>query len=399
METKILDNKLKIIYLEKETKSVCIEINVKAGSNDESEEIAGISHFIEHMIFEGTPKRPNSFVISNEIEKLGGELNAATSNERTFFYAKVLSKHFDIALDVLSDIVKNPLFKEEHIKKEKKIVIDEIKMVHDQPRYFQWVLFEKELFKKHPMGKPIYGNIDSIKNLSVEQISSYFKKYYVPNNMTIVVVGKVDNLFEKVKQKFADAKETKLLAQTYVVEPEKTENQFKTEKKGSIQAYVVLGYKTVSRRHDDSYVLDVVRAILGRGQSGKIFDEIRNKRGLAYDVGVFHNPNLDTGYFAVYVNTDKKNIDKTKDIIVDEIQKLKNITEEEIAEAKTFLEGEFLLTNEESQKMTDVIASWEQVEDSGSVEKYLGRIAGVTKKDISLVVDEYFSYYTMAVLE
>jgi len=155
MKTATLSNGIKVIQIPASNDICCVFLNVKVGSNHEPAEIAGISHFIEHMLFEGTKKRPDSFAISNEIEKYGGELNAATSNERTFFYAKVPAKRFGLALDVISDIACNPIFSDKLIEKEKGIVVDEIKMINDQPRFYQWILFESTLFQKHPAQYPI----------------------------------------------------------------------------------------------------------------------------------------------------------------------------------------------------------------------------------------------------
>jgi len=393
-----MKNGLKIIYLEKTSNSVCIEVNVRVGSNNEDESVAGISHFIEHMLFEGTKRRPDSFQISNEIEKLGGDLNAATSNDRTFFYTRVPNKHFDIALDVISDIITGPLFDAEKIEKEKNIVKDEIKLVNDQPRYFQWILFQKALYRDHPAGRPIYGYTRAIEELDREKITEYYSKYYNPDNMTIVIVGDVGDVFSKVEKRLSSTKGPKTKEQEIEVEKLHTEPVTKELKKDTLQAYSILGYITVNRKHKDSYVLDVIRAVAGRGQSGKIFNEIRTKRGLAYDVGVYHSPNSDFGFFAVYVNTNKKNLEKVKEIIIKELIKLKKITPEELLEAKTFLEGDFLLQSEDNQKLADMLAFWDQADSAESAMEYVKNIKKVTKEDISRVVDKYFKNHTVAVI-
>src|SRR3989338_4535568 len=154
-----LKNGITLLYEKKPSKSAAVEIMVKVGSNYEDKRIRGISYFIEHMLFEGTKKRKTSLEISNEIEKLGGEMNAYTSNEVTAFFVKVLGKHFEKALDVLSDIIQNPLFDEKMVDKERKVLLKEINMVTDEPRFHQWILFTKTLFKKHPAKHPTYGSI------------------------------------------------------------------------------------------------------------------------------------------------------------------------------------------------------------------------------------------------
>ncbi len=400
MNTVILRNGLKVLFLRRSSNTVSIEVNVKTGSNMESDKNRGISHFIEHLLFEGTKKRPDPFQISNEIEKLGGELNAATSNERTFYYIKVLNRHFDLALDVLSDIIKNPLFRQESIDKEKKVVIDEIKLVNDQPRYLQWIMFQDALYRKHPSRHPVYGSIQSIKKISRRDILDYYRRHYAPNNMTISVVGNAGDVLGKIKDSFSGMKRRRLERRKAVKEPKQGAPLIKRIKKSTLQAYLILGYRTALRKHKDSYALDVARAILGRGQSGKIFNEVRTRRGLAYDVGVLHNPSTDFGYFAVYVNTNRKNIDQVRKIILDELKNLKKISEEELREAKTFLEGELLMQTEDTQKMTDLLASWEQADSWKSALDYVSSVNKVTKKDIERVAHKYFDRnYTMTVIE
>lgn len=397
MKTRILKNGLKLIHLPRSGGVVCIEINVKVGSNNEQPKTAGISHFIEHMLFEGTAKRPDSFAISNEIEKIGGELNAATSNERTFFYAKVPTKHFDTTLEVLSDIIQNPAFKEEHIAKEKDIIVDEIHMVNDQPRYFQWVFFESSLYKAHPAKNPIYGNEEAVRAFTREDIQDYYNAHYRPNNMTIAVVGGPGDALNRLQTAFEGMLPNPVPDQAKVDEPELKSSETIEKVMENLQAYTVLGYKTVPRSHPDSYILDVIRAILGRGQSGKIFDEIRNKRGLAYDVGVHHNPSTDFGFFSIYVTTAKKNIDAVKEIILTEIEKLKQVSQHDIDEAKTFLEGEYLLNEDDSQKFADIVAFWDQVDSD--VSEYVEKIKAVKRDDIIRVLEKYMKHHVMAVLK
>ncbi len=398
MKTIVLPNGLRVIHVPRDTGTVCIEMNVKVGSNDETAGIAGISHFIEHMLFEGTKRRPGSFQISNEIERLGGEFNAATSNDRTFFYTKVPAKHFDIALDIISDIITNPLFDSKLIEKEKNIVKDEIKLVNDQPRYFQWVLFQQALYRGHPAGKPIYGNIAAIEGLNRRKTMEYYQKHYRPGNMTLVIVGNVPGVFEKVRKSLSSFSGKPPIVKNLQQVRSIPKPVIKKTRKNTLQAYSILGYNTVARKHEDSYALDVIRAVAGRGQSGKIFNEIRTKRGLAYDVGVHHNPDTDLGFFSVYVNTNKKNLDKVRDIIIRELRKLRKITPRELHEAKTFLEGEYLLQSEDSQKMADLIAFWDQADTAGSAMKYVSRVKKVTAKDVSKVINRYFKNYTMAVI-
>ena len=172
-----LKNGLTLLFEKRATKTTAVEVTVKTGSNNESKKINGISHFIEHMLFEGTKTRKSSREIANEIEKLGGELNAYTSNERTAFFAKVLNKHFDKALEILSDIIKNPLFDKKNIEKERKVILKEINLVTDEPRFHQWILFQKTLFKKHPSKNPTYGTVEAVKTITKKDLLNYYHIY------------------------------------------------------------------------------------------------------------------------------------------------------------------------------------------------------------------------------
>ncbi len=395
-----LANGLTLILEKKSTETITIQATVNVGSNNENNRINGISHFIEHMLFEGTKKRPNSRVISNEIESLGGELNAYTSNERTCFYVKVPKKHFDKALDIISDITQNPLFTEKNIEKERRIILKEINLHKDDPRFHQWILFSKTLFERHPARLAAYGTVETVNKMTRKDILDYYHKYYVPNNVIISIVGDFNkDIINKIKNQFKDFKTTQLPKIKRIIEP-KQKKIVKKEKRKILSSYIVLGYKSVDRLNKDSYVLDVVKAILGRGQSGKIFDEIRNKRGLAYEVGVHNEPCIDYGFFAVYFNTDKKNIKRIIGLVLKEFDNLRNLTVKDLKEAKGFLVGQHILDNEDTREVADELGYWESIKDAELLNSYVKEVSKVTKKDISRVARKYLTKnYALAVIE
>ena len=325
-----LKNGTTIIFEKNSSKSVALEVMFKVGSNDENEKVSGISHFLEHMLFEGTKKRKNNKAIANEIEKYGGEFNAYTSADRTAYFIKIINKKFDIALDILSDMVANPLFANKFIKKEKDVIQKEINMVTDDPRQHQWILFQKNLFEKHPAKNPTYGTVKTIKYLNRNIIADYFENHYSPNNMIISVVGNVDNVKNKINRYFGKLKPKKIISRKKIKEPLQAKIKKFVEKRKIFNSYMVLGYKTIPRMDKESYVLDVITAILGRGQSGWIFDEIRNKRGLAYQVSVHSEHESDYGYFAVVIGLDKKNIEKAKKLILQQFRKLEKTSNKEL---------------------------------------------------------------------
>ena len=393
-----LPNGLTIIHEPKKGNSVVVELQVNVGSNDESPEERGISHFLEHLLFEGTQKRPTNQLISNEIESIGGDFNAYTTNERTCFYIKVLKKHFAIAVEILSDIMLNSLFQAEHIEREKNVVVKEIDMINDEPRFYQWLFLQKNLFKDHPCQYPTYGDKKIIKNLTREKIFSYFQKHYVPSNMTLSVVGTAPHWKELLAEKFVIPKAVKSI-KNKVSEVITRKEQTIIEKRRIANTYTVLGFKTIPRSHSDSYVLEVINGILGRGQSGRMFAEIRSRHGLAYDVGSQNIGEVTFGYFAVYATIDKKNIQLVKELILKELEKLKSITPKDLQESKDFIEGDYLLELEESQKVADQILFWQQVGNANLMNTFIKEIKKVTATDVRRVVNKYFKNGTLVVLK
>ncbi len=395
-----LKNGITLIYEKTSSKSVAVEVMYKVGSNFESKKLAGISHFLEHMLFEGTKKRKDSREIANEIEKYGGEFNAYTTGDRTAFFIKIISKRLDIALDILSDMAANPVFDPKILEKEKQVVLKEINMVTDDPRLHQWILFQENLFEKHPAKNPTYGTVETVKSFERNHVSKYYFSHYVPNNMVISVVGNVDNVKRKIEKYFGNLRPGKLLRRPAVNEPLQNKLKKFVEKKKTLNSYMVLGYKTVSRTHPDSYVLDVISAVLGRGQSGWMFDEIRNKRGLAYQVGVNIEHETDYGMFAIYTGLDKKNIEKAKEIILEQLRRLEKLNVTELNEAKMYIEGNHTLQMEDNFHHADNLAVWESIKDAKLAGSYLSTMNKVTVEDVRRVAKKYLNAnYTMVVIE
>ncbi len=398
MQKVLFSNGLSAIYEHKPGNSVVVQVMVKVGSNNEEPQERGISHFLEHILFEGTTKRATNQEISNEIEKIGGDFNAYTTNERTCFYVKVLKKHFSVAIEVLSDILQNSIFSKESISKEKNIILKEIDMINDEPRFYQWLLLQTHLFFNHPTKHPTYGSKKIIKELTKERIFAYFLKHYVASNMVISIVGDVSDWKKQVENKFVlkrgIATKRKVIADTYATKP-----TVKKEKRKIANTYTVVGFKTVAATNSDSYVLEVINGILGRGQSGKMFTEIRSKRGLAYDVGTQHISEVSFGYFAVYATIDRKNIATVRKVIAEELEKLKFVSDEEIRDAQDFVEGDYLLDLEDTQKVADQLLFWEHVGDAHNLHTFTKQIRKVTREDIARVVKKYFKNGTTVILE
>ncbi len=386
-----LSNGLDIFIKNSASPTVTVQVTIKTGSAYESNEERGYSHFVEHMLFEGTKNRTN-FQIANEIEKIGGELNGATTTDRTFYYIKVPKKYAQIAVDILSDILINPLFGEKEFNKEKQIILSEIDMYHDDPKLYQWTLLEKNLFSSS-LKYSTAGSKTSIKNCQRNDLINYFNNHYFAENIFVSVAGEVKDLnfneFNKIKSGKSSLK---------IKEPELTENIDIIKKRNIQQSYLITGYKTVSRNDNDSIVFDIIHAILGRGASGKIFDEIRNKRGLGYGVYVFNELGKYSGAFGVAVTTKKENVDQVKKIIRNEISNLKDITKKDLDEAKEYLLGRIEMDSEDTKNLTEDISLWVSYSSVSNMKQYIQNLKKVTKKDIELVVKKYFKKHVTALI-
>ena len=395
-----LKNGITLIFEKNSSRSVAVEVMFKFGSNFESKKMAGIAHFLEHMLFEGTKNRKDSREIANEIEKYGGEFNAYTTGDRTAFFIKIIKKRLGTALDILSDMVANPIFDERVIEKEKQVILKEINMVTDDSRLHQWVLFQKTLFDRHPAKNPTYGTANSVKSFDRKNVADYYYSHYIPNNMVISVIGNAKNVKASIQKYFGNLKPRNQIKRAVVKEPLQKKIKKFVEKKKTLNSYMILGYKTVHRLHKDSYALDVIAAILGRGQSGWIFDEIRNKRGLAYQVGVNDENEMDYGMFAVYTGLDKKNIEKAKEIILQQFRRLEKTSRKDLEEAKTFIEGNHALETEDNFARADNLAVWETIKDAKLADSYLKNIKRVTINDVKRAAKKYLNNkYTLVVIE
>ncbi len=397
MKKIILQNGLTLITEQKDSNSIAVAIAAKVGSSYETENILGISHFLEHMLFEGTKKRPNAGTISNEIETLGGEFNAFTTNEITVYYIKFLSKHFQIALDILADMLQNSTFKQKLIEKERSVILKEINMITDEPRFHQWILFYKNLFKSHPARNPTYGTVKTVKSISREDLISYWKKFYTADNLIVSIVGDITNIPDIEKQvvsKFSVLKKSESKINP-IKSPEENINTEKIEKRKILNTYVVLGYKVPHRNSRESYILDVIKAILARGQSGKIIEKVRIEKGLAYEINLSNDANKSFGVFAAYFNTPKKNVPKVKAIILDEFKNLTNISDVDLKKAKGFIEGSYLLENEDNFKTAEKLVYWENIQDAKLHYEYVDKIKSVSKAEIisvaKKILDERFT--------
>lgn len=391
----IKENGVTIISKKTKSDSVAVGVMVNVGSNQETNRLSGISHFLEHMMFE--TKNRDAIKLSSEIEKIGGIINAYTSNDRTIYFGKVPKKYFHILVDVLSDMIKNPKFDPKKLVKEKNVVLAEAKMYYDNPMAYQFLLMNKTLFKKHPVKNPILGNPNTIKKMLREDLVNYHKKYYTRDNLVVCVVGNFDNL-NKVKEGFKDVREGKAEINLYH-EKIQSNNRILTNERKIQHSYIGMGFHAANRTSKESYAFDVIENVLGCGLSSKLGTEIREKRGLVYQIGAEYSAGKDFGSLIIYLSSDKKNIKLVRKLIIEEIDKLKDISKKDLDEAKKSIEGRFLLECEDNLKLVDLLAKWYFLKDVKSAMEYIKNIRKVNKNDVKNIINKYMKNYSFVAIK
>lgn len=328
--------------------SAVIGIWVKTGSRYEQDYNHGVSHFIEHLLFKGTTSR-SAKQIAEELEAVGGTLNAFTTKEYTCYYAKVLSDHLPLALDLLSDMFFNSTFNYEDIEKEKNVVLEEIKMYEDTPDEIIHDLFAQTVWQNHPLGRTILGSNESIRSMERSKIIDYFNQYYRPCNTVISVAGKIkhEEVVEQLSKYFLhwhDPCPGDLSLQQKPI----PQANVKITERDTEQVQICLGAPGLPQGHSYTYVLLVLNNILGGGLSSRLFQSVREERGLAYSIYSYHTTYMDSGLFTVYAGTSPNRFQEVVELIAHEISKLKNegITEEELSKTKEQIRGSLLLSME-----------------------------------------------------
>jgi len=336
----VLPNGVRIITEEIEhVRSAAIGLWVGAGSRDERDGNQGISHFIEHMFFKGTEHR-TARALAESLEAVGGQINAFTTKEYTCYYAKVLDEDLDLAIDVLSDMFFHSLFDEKEVDKEKNVVIEEIKMYEDSPDELIHDIFSEHVWNEHPLGKPILGTEESIRSLNREKIMLFMAEHYAPDNVVIAVAGKIKH--EDVVAKLSGQFGTFQRGGRRVLEgPPAGQKVEHYQKKDTEQMHILLGVPGLGQDDDDIYAMHIFNNILGGGLSSRLFQEIREQRGLAYSVYSYHSTYVDTGLFAIYAGTSPKNTEEVIECILQEVNDIRQqgITADELARTKAQIKG------------------------------------------------------------
>ncbi len=336
--------------------SVTIGLWAMVGSRDEQPSQNGISHFIEHMLFKGTPKR-DALAISKAIDSVGGVLNAFTTREYTCIYAKVLPQHTELAVDVLADAFLHSTFAPDELEKERKVVLQEISMVEDTPDDWVHDLFSESFWPDHPLGRPIQGTAAVLESLKREDLVDYFERYFWPEGLIISAAGALDHdrLVRLVQEHFVLDRTAPPRAP---IPPPAPVKSVTIRRKNLEQVHVCLGTVGIPQTHPLREAGYLLNTILGGSMSSRLFQEIREKRGLAYSVYSFLSTYADAGQFGVYAGTGPDNVVQVIDLILNELRAIKknSITQAELDSAKEQLKGSFLLSLESTDSRMDRLA-------------------------------------------
>ena len=387
-------------------KSVTVLVLVGAGSRYETKQNNGISHFLEHMAFKGTKKRPSAMEIATLMEGMGGQNNAFTSKEVTGFFIKAATEHFDDCLDIISDILINSKFPEEEIEKERGVIIEEINMYEDTPMRNVPDIYERLVFGDTPLGWYTGGKKEIIKQVKRADFIDYMSKLYSPKNMAVIVAGGINSekTFEGIKKYFGQMKSFNTLRAEKIVLDQKEPRVFIKPKKTE-QLHLALGVTTCPLLSPDRYPLTLLSVILGGGMSSRLFSEIREKRGLAYYVRTMSDHYTDSGTLTTYGGLNKDKIEEAIKIILSEYRKIRDedggISKEELEKAKEMLKGNLVLELENSRVVAGFYGEQEILgEPIETPEQVLAKIDAVTTGDVQRVAKKYFvtSHLNLAII-
>ncbi|MFQ5579538.1 MAG: M16 family metallopeptidase [Nitrospiria bacterium] len=355
---KVLSNGIRVVA-EKMTsvKSVSIGLWVNVGSRDEEPEEHGISHFLEHMFFKGTEHR-SAKDIAMEIDAIGGELNAFTSRESTTFYAKVLDEHLPQAIDILSDNFHFSKFNRREIEREKQVVIEEIKMVEDDPEDFVHDLYIKDIWKGNPLARPILGTEETVSGITRKKILRFLKRTYDPREIVISVAGRFDpsSLMALLEESFGDYSPEKTALHPRQA-PEITPH-FHVKKRKLEQVHICIGTPGLPQGHPDRYALYVMNNVLGGGVSSRLFQEIRERRGWAYTIYSYPSSYQDGGLLTVYAGASIQNAPRVIEHVIKELKKVKKkgVKALELERSKNHIKGNLMLSMESTSSRMSKLA-------------------------------------------
>mgnify|MGYP001156808453 CR=1 FL=1 len=390
-EQTVLNNGLRVITAPiRNAYSVSISFLVGAGSRNENNELAGGNHFLEHLLFKGTRNWPSAQIISEAIEGVGGVMNASTDKEMTVYWSKIAQPHFNTAFDVLTDMFINPLLDESEMNKEREVINEELRMTNDYPSYQVELLIDEMLWPGQPMGRDVGGTLESVSQIKRNDLVDLMSSHYTPNNVVIAVAGNVDhsrivnNLLETTKEwlpRSSPKYEAAIMGQ---------HSKVSVQYRKSEQAHICVGLPSHPLGHPDHYAMNIVNIIFGEGMSSRLFMEVREKRGLAYDVHSGLSEFSDSGAFVIYCGSAPNRSTESLHVILGELNRLLDgFSEEEICKAKEYWKGRLMLRLENTQNVSMWYGAQELLLNKISeVEETAATIDSIDVEDINRVARE-----------
>lgn len=391
-ERTVLPNGLRILSSTMPaTHSVTVNLYVGAGSRYERKGEEGVSHYVEHMLFKGTEKRPTAKEIAEAIDGVGGLLNGATDREYTVYYIKVARPHLELAVDVLCQFVRHPLMDAAEMEKERQVVIEELAMVADSPAQIADLLLDSLLWPNNPLGRDVAGTAESVSAITRDTMLGYLGEQYVPNNIVVSVAGNVTH--EEVVAIFNETLGGWTPGSPTAWTPVSSANGRRSavHYKTTEQAHVSLAMRSIPLNHPDRHAVSFLSVILGEGMSSRLFIELREKRGLVYDVSSYTAHFLDTGAFNVYTGVDPKNATEAIKVVIGELERIRDHgpTTEELTKARELSKGRMLLRMEDTRS----VSGWVGAQDLllgcvRTVEDAVAEMDAVTIEDLQRVAGE-----------
>ncbi len=391
----VLNNGIRVLVNElPHTRSVTLSIYVGTGSRFEPDRVAGVSHFIEHMLFKGTEKRATAQEIAATIEGIGGAFNASTGHEYTNYWVKVAYQHFEVALDVLSDMLRHSVFARQEIEKERRVIIEEITQTFDTPDELVFFDLDGLMWPGHPLGRDIAGTRESVAGITRAQMRNYLSRHYYAENIIVSVAGllKAKTVLPKIEAALGQMSHAQPAPfrgfKTSQQDPRWTMRFKRTE-----QAHVAVSTWAYPRQHPDRFVLNVMHGVLGDGMSSRLFQEIREKRGLAYSVSTFGGAHQDCGYLGSYAAVEPKKAPDTLAAMLVEWAKLRDepVPADELKKAKELVKGHFLLSMEDTHSIAAFYGRQEMMGyEIMTVDQVTAAIDAVTAEDLQRVARDLF---------
>ena len=389
----VLPNGIRVLASEMpETRSVSITMYVGVGSRAESRANAGTSHFLEHMLFKGTAKRPTAAEISWAVEALGGSVNASTDREVTSFSSRVPARHYAVALDVIADMIRAPLLRAADLEMERNVVVEEIRMYKDQPQDRVHTLIDELLYPNHPLGWEIAGREPVVNAMTADGLRAYMDAGYAPGRMVIALAGKLNaaEATQAVGEQLGHLAARPGLPFAKAPKPSRTRSRVRS--RVGKQVHLCIGWRGVPQRHADKWTLDMLNAVLGEGMSSRLFLEIREKRALAYDVHSYEANYSDVGHLVIYAGVAPEKVQEATTAALREVARLREepVGTSELERVRDFVKGRIELRLEDTRGVAGWLAGQEMFYDRiRSVDEICEIVDGVSPADLQRVARQY----------